>query len=74
MAAGSDTRRHRLPGHCSVYEKHPEAFLDVTIYPSNVFYPLKDDGSKYKPLDPHRCVPFGRPIEALWSSAQPDLR
>eukprot|EP01047_Picozoa_sp_COSAG01_P103080 COSAG01_NODE_32579_length_578_cov_14.674322_1_plen_31_part_10 len=31
-----------------MYEKHPEAFLDVTIYPSNVFYPLKDDGSKYK--------------------------
>ena len=37
-----------------VFEKHPEAYMDVMVYPSNVFYPLKDGDSKYKPIDPQR--------------------
>ena len=37
-----------------VYETEPAAFLDVMLYPSNVFYPLKDGDSKYKPIDPAR--------------------
>ena len=37
-----------------IFEKHPDAFMDVMVYPSNVFYPYKDDESKYKPIDPAR--------------------
>lgn len=37
-----------------IFEKHPDAFMDVMVYPSNVFYPYKDDESKYKPIDPNR--------------------
>ena len=37
-----------------IFEKHPDAFMDVMVYPSNVFYPYKDDESKYKPVDPGR--------------------
>ena len=30
-----------------LYEGKPEAYADVALYPSNIFYPLVDDEHKY---------------------------